>query len=433
MKKIAVVRQTHPSEWASCRSISKNLREAYLQAFVNSEVREFTSNSGMSHFETFSEARQISAFAPEAIVFLDHAPHPSAMIAALSECLGSSVTRPRLVFHFYGDLTLFAEQWLAAEAALRGFHCQFICASERQCSLLAGFLEKSANVLHWIPFPVDVQRFSFSPDERGKAKRGFMKSEGDGDYVFLYTGRLSLQKNVLPLARAFADYVEHWNPNSQLWLSGPVDDLGIPYLGKRPLDGLMSFDLASLLGGKLKSQSAQRIRIFDNCNADELVPLYRAADAYVSLSTHNDEDYGMAPAEAAACGLPLVLSDWGGFASFSKLLPPGAVSLVRVSIEKSRVLPSHADAVRALSACSLMPSFDERRKTISDGAALSVSVDAVAARIQDALLQHSPPPFLGFSRLFREVGQAFRLNPDAPFSVGTNYSELFRRVYRAYI
>ena len=39
----------------------------------------------------------------------------------------------------------------------------------------------------------------------------------------------------------------------------------------------------------------------------------RLVDVFVSLSVHQDENFGYAPIEAMACGVPAVVTDWGGY------------------------------------------------------------------------------------------------------------------------
>jgi len=46
---------------------------------------------------------------------------------------------------------------------------------------------------------------------------------------------------------------------------------------------------------------------------------------------HNDEDYGMTCAEAQACGLPAILTDWAGFSGFN-LDIPNAVRYIPVRL-----------------------------------------------------------------------------------------------------
>src|SRR5690606_33731513 len=40
------------------------------------------------------------------------------------------------------------------------------------------------------------------------------------------------------------------------------------------------------------------------------------ADAYISLATFHNEDFGLAPLEALCCGTPVILTDCGGFSQY---------------------------------------------------------------------------------------------------------------------
>ncbi|MGZ3807168.1 MAG: glycosyltransferase, partial [Bacteriovorax sp.] len=55
------------------------------------------------------------------------------------------------------------------------------------------------------------------------------------------------------------------------------------------------------------------------------------SDMFISLSLYHDEDYGMSPAEAMACGLPTLLTDWGGYSSFASTAWPCQLVPVKIT------------------------------------------------------------------------------------------------------
>jgi glycosyltransferase involved in cell wall biosynthesis len=203
-----------------------------------------------------------------------------------------------------------------------------------------------------------------------------------------------------------------------------VDDIGIPYLGKQRPKGMMEHELVSL---------GDAVRILGNCEASRLRDVYCAADAYISLSTHNDEDFGMAPAEAAACGLPLVLSNWAGLASFRALLPGHAIETVSVKMETSRVLPSLSEALAAMTRSIERRCGDTSRAETSRNAREALSISSASVRLEKILLADQEPRFSGFSGLLDELAAAFEDRPESPFLSGNEYSELYRKVYRSYV
>jgi hypothetical protein len=101
----------------------------------------------------------------------------------------------------------------------------------------------------------------------------------------------------------------------KLVIAGEFDDIGVPYLRLDRLPLTMEFEFYNMLE-TFPEKVKERILFLGNLNQEDLVKLYNGSDLYISLSTHNDEDFGMSPAEALCCGLPLVLTDWGGFKDF---------------------------------------------------------------------------------------------------------------------
>ena len=430
MKKVAIVRQQGPSEWASCRAISGNLLNAYRLVISADSLAEYELAPAYDSYAAFETAERIRNFQPDVLVFLDHALHPSRLLHCLAE-MGWSGPAPRLVFHLYGDFCLSIEPWIEMVPVLRSYDCHFVCASERHLALVGSLLSTTPAGLHWVPFPVDPSQFGYTSGMRTEARSE--RAVAEGTFVFLYSGRLSLQKNVLQLVGAFADFTRAWNAQAELWLCGSLDDIGLPYLGKIPPRGLMSFDLMDLMESRLGDDVRSRIRIIDNQEAKSLHRIYLAADAYVSLSTHNDEDYGMAPAEAAMCGLPLLLSDWGGFSSFESLLSSEAVTTIPVRMDKTRVLPEHVHVVKALARFSGADRGSGRRERISVSANEALSLSAVSKRLAEVLFNSEAARFSGFTPLGSRVAQAFRMSPSAPFGIGMEYSSLYREVYRSYV
>jgi D-inositol-3-phosphate glycosyltransferase len=56
-----------------------------------------------------------------------------------------------------------------------------------------------------------------------------------------------------------------------------------------------------------------KVRILSPVDPALRVPLYSAADVFISPADNLQETFGIAPVEAMACGLPQVVSDWDGY------------------------------------------------------------------------------------------------------------------------
>lgn len=431
--KVALVTKSHLSDWVSCQSISSNLLKCYLEneltPSAESTFQRFFFDH-KSHFTTKSTAAKIKEWNADKIVFLDHAPCPALLINALFELDASY--RPELLIHVFGDFTLHAQAWVDAETALKNYPLTFICASEKQATLVSSFMSpapKAPSALTTVlPFPVSEINFFHSADLRHilRSKMGLSPT----DTVLFYSGRISLQKNIITLIRAFDYYQKHINPNAYLWLAGPVDDLGNPYLGKRSAIGLMSYDIQTLIKDLFQNERTKRIHYFGDLDHCDLNETYNAADLYISLSTHNDEDFGMAPAEALMTGCSCLLTDWGGYSGF-KTLAPDLCSLIPVEFGRRKVAPEQANVLRTL--FTAPPINDEKRRSELASSVIEVlGLKSTKYKVLSLLTQQQNKFFSEFQPSFKKLAQNFALNPEAPLSCGQEYSSLYKEIYHVY-
>jgi glycosyltransferase involved in cell wall biosynthesis len=141
---------------------------------------------------------------------------------------------------------------------------------------------------------VDLARFTPDPDPDEAATLAALGVAGDlgpGRRNVLYAGRLVRWKGVEYIIEALPRLT---TPNVRLWIAGQG-----PY--QPDLEAL-----AARLG------VAERIRWLGTVPQGPMPALYRAADVLVGASFVN-ETFGIALAEAMACGRPVVASRFGGF------------------------------------------------------------------------------------------------------------------------
>lgn len=427
MKKVAIITSQKDSEWVSCKSISANLLESYKLA-LNGKYRLFSINYNNfdSKYATWSTVSDVKNWGADTLVFVDHAPCPANFISALG--MIDSEYRPNLVIHVYGDFVLNVSDWIRAEAALANFSIQWICASEKQASLLKRFISEESSKIDICPFPVSDKDYYFDQKAREETRRELNISNAES--VFVYSGRLSLQKNILPLIRAFNLYQKNLNSNSLLLMAGPIDDIGMPYLGKTSPPGLMAYDIQTLINTLFSSERQDRIRYLDNLNAKDLNSLYNAADIFISLSTHNDEDYGMAPAEALLTGCPCILTDWGGYSGFKNLFE-ATIKYIPTKIDEKNILFDQKQLILALdSATNICPI--NNRIQIASLALKNHSVNSCAKKINFIINREQPLMFKKFNSVFHQLDAAFSVNPEAPFGNGHKFTDLYKDIYLAY-
>ncbi len=419
MQKVALVTRHSSPEWVSCRSISTNLQASYL-LLSDFDYRNFYFDPHDTAYDGRREALSIADWQAEKVVFLDHHPHPLPLLKTWTE--ERPEFKPELLFHVYGDFSLNSYRWAACEKDLRNFSVKFICASPKQATLIKKFLTDSeiSSPVEVVPFPLEKKHFYWNSQVRTQTRSDW--NVGDAT-VFFYSGRLSLQKNILQLIRSFEMYQRVIQPNSYLFIAGPVDDLGSPYLGKRPPAGLMSYDIQTLM------KDSKNIHYLGILDQENLNTAYNASDVFISLSTHHDEDYGMSPAEALLTGCPCILTNWGGYSGF-KNISADQVHLLPVHTTGSAVSPKEAEVVKMMARTFEIDEITRAQK--AQQACDQLSTEAIARVLQPVLNKKENRNFQGFSPLFRKLSQSFSTHAYAPLSFGRSYSSLYKEIYDDY-
>jgi glycosyltransferase involved in cell wall biosynthesis len=183
-------------------------------------------------------------------------------------------------------------------------HLLFSCEADRMiwCQLV----RRSA--LHECLLPLSIDETIFHPrsPEVCTATRRQHHLPVDAP-LLLYVGRLNIQKNLHTLLHLFAA-VRTILPTAHLCLVGEEDDIVLGEFQVRNTGYVawlrqLATDLA--LTDHLTFAGAQF--------GEDLARLYAAADVFVNASVYHRENFGLAQAEAQACGVPVVCTAWGGF------------------------------------------------------------------------------------------------------------------------
>jgi glycosyltransferase involved in cell wall biosynthesis len=429
--RIVIISKDEPSAWKSCQTIVSNLASSYGKAFCNSSVQFLKVSQDLNSYQAFKMAMQIKKINPGLIVWIDHSPNPTFLIKYLSEVFNdiSFEQRPKMLVHVFGDFVLDCLDWESIKKELALWPLHFITASDRQKKLLERFFISDKNIVSCIPFPVHEQQCKLENFSQNRKKTREKYSIEDDEKVFLYTGRISYQKNIEVLVKSFLAINKTLDRNCQLWIAGGVDDILLPYLGKH--GNVCSY--SSHLNQTLNIKNSN-IKLLGNCSSEELLMLYHASDMFVSMSTYNDEDYGMSPAEAICNGLPSLLSDWGGYSSFANYSE--SVRLVPVSLDSFRPMVDTVILGKELMAEAMQPNCPlEMRKNFAEKALSFVSVESVAKKLETEMQSFSFSSVNHFSDVFTEMCRSFKNNKMAPFKNSTEHgklSPLYKDVYSAY-
>jgi glycosyltransferase involved in cell wall biosynthesis len=428
-QKVALILKDEVSSWKSCQLITSNLHEIYRSGFAESDVKEFRVSKNYNHYLSQKTAHELKEWRADTIVWMDHQPNAALLLRALDDLyLESPEAKPIFVIHLFGDFVLDCLGWESVKVSLQRYPVHFIVASDRQKQLVESFFSGSGPIVSVNPFPVNGDTFNMN---NYQLNRESLRSEfgiAPEDKILLYTGRISYQKNVELLVNMFKTLEPILPGKVHLWIAGTWDDILVPYSGKIGTSG----SFYSQFSKTIKKISQSNIKFLGHLDEEQLVRFYQTSDLFVSFSTYNDEDYGMSVAEALMCGLPCVLSNWGGFSSFKNY--SDQVELTPVHFNLSRPLVEANYARKVLMQKILTLSADEEtRKNNALKAAQFLSIKTQAKTLKEIFSKRKVGSIEDFTSKFYKLCIHSRNNPGAPFKDrNLELSPFYKEVYGEY-
>lgn len=381
---LAIIKSFDGSTWKSCQSATGNFCKSYLKIPAVSKIFVATEND--SPTENARLAADIKSIAPTHLIFTDYDPHPLGLIQEL-DLIWSRDQWPEIIFHIFGDFTLKTNIWRKLEPLLLGKKILFLTASPRYATVLSQFIDP--RLLRVCEYPVDTRFFKNNKNLRSRQRKklGLLPT----DILLTYSGRLALQKNVQILLELFLTIMKDSDQNIYFAIAGPFDSLVAPAFGFSKLKGNYFKSLRQML------YSHDRVKYLGNLNADQLVSLYNATDVLVSLSTHHDEEFGMAIGESLCCGTKALVSDWGGYAAFAEMnSKSSAVSLLPVHTTKNGLQLETGKANGYVTSFSHSQWNGQQRLKSSESFGHKLSIEATSEKLK-LLIRKSKSPFKGFS------------------------------------
>lgn len=425
MQKIACVFSFKMSSWVSCQKIVFNLHKAY-QGIPNLKLLNFNYSTDSTTVDIFKTAQEIYAENPDQIVIMDHKPHPLPLLKELLPLFTNK--KPRITFHVFGDFTLYYPLWDKLKKLLQGFEVDFIVASDRQKHLIDKFLTPPMQSVV-CPFPVDKGEFCYTGRLRDPQRKEWGLKQEDIAYVF--TGRLSRQKRIHSLLISFNEFLEKTKTSSaHLFLYGSTDHIGDQFLGVWETEGEY-FRKIDRIYRSLPASTQKKIHFMGVVPNKDLKAVYQGADYLVNLSVHNDEDYGMSVAEAQCSGLPSILTDWGGLASFYHPSFPEVTNFIPVKIGKDAKLVHYTSVIKAFETTTSQGNTFDRNK-ISQLALQSFSVEA-ATSILKKLLGNPANKFESYSPFFNKVLEKFVFGDSLYMTEKKTISKTYKEIYSSYV
>lgn len=426
MHKIACVFSFRESSWVSCQKIVFNLHKAYEQ-IPDVKITNFDYGHD-SHYASYQNlANDIFTERPDTIVIMDHKPHPYHFLKFLLQ-LYSGKRKPLLSFHVFGDFTLYYNDWENLGWMMAGFQVEFIVASDRQKILIDKFLvpPQTSRVC---PFPVKVEDFSYRAEERTAQRKEW--GVDDKEMVFTFTGRISRQKRIHQLLKTFHEALtQETEAHARLYIYGQPDHVGDQFLNVWDHENEY-FRKVFRVYRELPESTRSRIHFMGGVPNSELRSVYAGADYLVNLSVHNDEDYGMSVAEAQMTGLPAILTDWGGLASFEHPELPEATRFVKVSFGMKSKIVSSVETIAALRLAMTTPRMKERKK-LMQLACEKFSIESGSKKLISIYAEEAVP-FESFSPLHKLVAKRNSLGQGIYLTKELTLSKIYLNLYSSYV
>ena len=185
----------------------------------------------------------------------------------------------------------------------------------RSTDILVGNCEGDLGITRKFFHNANLRKLHFSFDEsvfypvdeqRRQAIRAEMRFKPT-DKILLYSGRISLEKNVQALIRLFS-VLQDLIPDLHLVVVGGPFIVQFPAMGVFPLS---STGTLTRLMDELHVNKSQ-VHVIGGRGPAQLRELYAMSDLLVNFTLHHDENFGLAQIEAMACGTPVVGTSWGG-------------------------------------------------------------------------------------------------------------------------
>lgn len=413
-----LIRTTAQRTWLSCFKIIQELTECL---------------SGIAELKTWDQLKGEWNGQPligfgNTYIIIEDVPHPREIIRSIT----FNDPQARFVIFVYGGFNLFAADWILTEPNLIGRSIRFVCASSASKGQLMTYL-RGASSIEAIPFPVNSE-FILNPNDLRTTLDKVWEEHSLKDVAHLiYAGRISSQKNLACLV----ENVLSLNLDSkklQLWVAGHTDESPNPFWQEESPCSFQNDQKILEIINKFPVAIQSTVCFLGALSTAELNYFFQKVDAFVSLSLHHDEDFGMAPIEAALNGLPCLLTKWGGYQDLlSKHELHTGIDVQMTSqgpiVRKDSVRNGIQNHLRKL----LSPKPESFRANFLRTHQDSYSPKGVRQQILPLLKRGERNSlFAGFSEKFKKFSQIRESEPGSTALRNSDLKEIYLDFYKSY-
>ncbi len=393
---------------ASVNSITLSLEKLYCQLSKNNKLRIYDIKETEKrpplqyrHTEIFEE---VIRSPPEYLIII----HPLVPQTFFFRTLLALTvhTKTKIVFHIFGDFLRRADSWLSLEVKLLRRNVLFLAPSQCYALFVEQFLAKDS-VIKSLPFPVQRE------DLEVNLSSAFSKDPGS--MYFLYTGRITPQKNL----SAVIDFLETVQKGNHfkivLLVAGEFEYFENQTIG-------ISEDLGSEYFKLTARTKAIEVRFLGQRSRGSLGQLYRDSDYYISFSTHHDDDFCQSAIEALLNGTPIIVTSWGGHRDLINLFPDQSMAIKVTPVEEGLDLSWDQDLHK-----KLFPRHSDSKPDL-EKVARYFSIPEILCRLEGELLSFHDQKFNGFSELMHEFDSTKKGRSENVLSL-TKYESLYHEFW----
>lgn len=195
----------------------------------------------------------------------------------------------------------------------------------------------------YLPFGVSPETFYPLKDRERREKHRETWGLKPDDFVLLYTGRITVEKNLQTTLGVVAELKRLGYP-IKLVVVGRFEDVPFSELC------IHTIDLEEKMRARIEAlEITDDVIILEWQTREELNEVFNASDAFINLTLHHDENFGLSQIEAMSAGIPVIGTAWGGLKDTIENLKGGFSIDTWVSDNGIRIdTPAVIDAIQCL-------------------------------------------------------------------------------------
>ena len=182
------------------------------------------------------------------------------------------------------------------------------CTSAADVEIYSRLVSQDGTQPQPICLPYSVNPETYQPLKNRESREELRKTWGfkHDDFVLVYAGRVTVEKNIHSILEVVYELTRLGYP-VKLLIVGQVENASFSEFHMYPVDLDQKIDIL------IESlQISDRVVIQEWQTPVELNAVFNAADAFINLTLHHDENFGLSQIEAMSAGLPVIGTAWGG-------------------------------------------------------------------------------------------------------------------------